>query len=606
MRVGAIYHKNACEFTVWAPNHKKVQLTLEGGKRQISMKSVENGYWTTLVEQIEPGILYMYQLGSQPPKPDPASHYQPSGVFGPSMVVDHEAFNWTDMDWHGLELKELLFYELHVGTFTPEGTFNAMLERIKELEDFGVNAVELMPITQFSGLRGWGYDGVFPFGVQNSYGTPDDLKTLVNDCHRQGVAVFADFVYNHIGPEGNCLNDYAPYFVSSRMTSWGPPINLDGPLNAGVRDYFLKNTLHWFRDYHLDGIRLDSILWMQDSSPKHFLQELNQTVQVYAQEAHRQLHMIAETGFNEPKVLTPAEQGGFGFDGQWLDDFQHTLFSQLTGEKEGYYRNFTNFEDFLDVLSDAYVYVGKDQAFRRRRPEESYRWIPSWRLVVFCQNHDQVGNRLLGDRLTMLAGFEASKVAAGLVLLSPYVPLLFMGEEYGETSPFMFFSSYEGKELASAIREGRRKEFAGFHWQGEVPDPQSVESFNKSKINWQGRYQGEGQKIAAYYKALIRLRRKVPAFQASEGRYIKSLQNQQGKVLFIEKQRGESKAAVIANLGKEKQDFNFQTEESYVKVLDSADTMWGGSGVSLPEKFEPNNSMSGFGLAVYLNQEVPA
>jgi maltooligosyltrehalose trehalohydrolase len=606
MHVEATYHNNSCEFTVWAPNHKSVQLTLENAKRTIPLKKIEKGYWTSTVEGVKPSETYRYQLDSQTPKPDPASHFQPNGVFGPSMVVDHEAFNWTDTDWRGLELKDLIFYELHVGTFTPEGTFKAMLERIKELADFGINSIELMPVSQFSGQRGWGYDGVFPFAVHNSYGTPENLKMLVNECHRQGLAVFVDTVYNHIGPEGNCLNDYAPYFVSSRMTTWGPTLNLDEALSGGVRNYFLENTLHWFRDYHLDGLRLDSILWMHDSSPRHFLQELNQTVQAHAEETSRRLYMIAETGFNEPQVLTPAEQGGWGFNGQWLDDFQHSLFSQLTGESKSYYRNFTELEHFTATLTDSYVYVGKDQAFRRPRPKESYRWIPAWQLVVFCQNHDQVGNRLLGDRLTTLAGLEAAKVAAGLVLLSPYVPLLFMGEEYGETAPFMFFSNYSGKELADAIREGRRKEFAEFNWQGEVPDPQSIESFNKSKIDWQRRYTDEGKKIAAYYKALIQLRKKVPTFQATEKRNLKSIQNQQGKVLFIEKSRGESKAALLANLGKEKQRFEFQTGESYVKVLDSTDALWGGKGADLPAKFEPSGVMPGSCLAVYLEAEVSA
>lgn len=606
MRVGAFFHKKSCEFTVWAPNHKNVQLTLDDCKRQIPMKSLENGYWTTMVEPIEPYTTYMYQLNSQPPKPDPASHFQPNGVFGPSMVVDHEAFNWTDTDWRGLELKDLIFYELHVGTFTSEGTFKAMLERIKELADFGINSVELMPVSQFSGQRGWGYDGVFPFAVQNSYGTPEDLKALVNKCHQQGVAVFVDTVYNHIGPEGNCLNDYAPYFISHRMTTWGPTLNLDGTLSSGVRNYYLENTQHWFRDYHIDGVRLDSILWMHDSSPKHFLQELNQTVQAQAKETKRKLYVIAETGFNEPQVLTSAAQGGWGFDGQWLDGFQHSLFSQLTGENKSYYRNFTELEHLIDTLTDAYVYVGKDQAFKRRQPEESYRWIPAWRLVVFCQNHDQVGNRLLGDRIASLAGLEAAKVAAGLVLLSPYVPLLFMGEEYGETAPFLFFSNYSGKELAGAIREGRRKEFAEFNWQGEVPDPQSIESFNKSKIDWQRRYEGEGKKIAGYYRSLIQLRKKVPAFQATEKRNLKSIQNQQGKVLFIEKSIGESKAALLTNLSKEKQRFEFQTEESYVKVLDSTDALWGGKGADSPVKFESSGVMPGLSLAVYLEAEVSA
>jgi maltooligosyltrehalose trehalohydrolase len=601
MRIGASYHKGNCEFTVWAPNAANVKLSLEDGKQLIGMTNLGGGYWTTRTEGLGSEAEYMFQLDNNPSKPDPASHFQPKGVFGPSKAIDHESYVWKDTGWQGLEFRELVFYEVHVGTFTPEGTFKAMRNRIAELADFGVNAVELMPVTQFSGQRGWGYDGVFPFAVQNSYGTPDDLKALVDECHSRGVAVFLDFVYNHIGPEGNVLNEYAPYFTSQRMTTWGPTINLDGPNSNGVRNYFLENTLHWFRDYHIDGIRLDAILWIADSSPKHFLAELNQAVAAYGKEVKRKLYMIAETGYNEPVVLASPEAGGYGFDAQWLDDFQHSLFTQVTNEKASYYKDFTQLECLADAFTDAYVYVKKPPEFRRRQQAESFRQISAFRFVVFSQNHDQIGNRLLGDRLTSISGFEAAKVAAGLVLLSPYVPLLFMGEEYGETAPFMFFSDYQGKELADAIREGRRKEFQDFNWTGEVPNPQSPECFFGSKINWESRNQGLNSKIAAYYKTLLGLRKKVPVLQVGKDRNIKEVKIQ-GKVLVIEKEKNHSKACILANLGSEPETLRIQPE-GFWKILDSTRPEFGGTNGSLPEKSAVNMEVPGYCFALYLDQE---
>ncbi len=604
MHVGATYYQGNCEFIVWAPNAGNVKLTLEDGKKLIDMTSIDDGYWTTHVEGVKLDAEYMFFLDTKPPKPDPASQYQPKGVFGPSKVVNHESFVWKDTTWHGLEFKDLVFYEVHVGTFTSEGTFKAMQNRIAELSDFGITALELMPITQFSGSRGWGYDGVFPFAVQNSYGTPDDLKLLVDECHTRGVAVFLDFVYNHIGPEGNILNDYAPYFTNERMTTWGPTINLSGPNSHGVQNFFLENTLHWFRDYHIDGVRLDAILWIADNRRKHFLAELNQAVATFAKEAKRKIYMVAETGYNEPTVLAPVDEGGYGFDAQWLDDFQHSLFTQLTNEKASYYKDFTEPEHLADTFTDAYVYVKKPPEFRRRRPEESFRHIPACKFVVFSQNHDQIGNRLLGDRLTTISGVEASKVAAGLVLLSPYVPLLFMGEEYGETAPFLFFTDYQGRELADAIREGRKKEFADFHWNGEVPDPQSLDSFYKSKINWENRSQKQTGKILAYYKTLLTLRKKLPILQIGNDRNIKSVTTH-GKMLLIEKQKNNQKAFIIANLSNEPQNIVNQIEESQ-KILDSTDTAFDGAGSSLPGKPTEDMKIPSYCFALYLNREAQA
>jgi maltooligosyltrehalose trehalohydrolase len=447
-----------------------------------------------------------------------------------------------------------------------------------------------MPICQFSGARNWGYDGVFPFAVQNTYGTPNDLKALVDACHQSGVALFIDLVYNHIGPEGNCLNDYAPYFPqTNNIGRWGPRINLDGPEADGVRNYFLQNALHWLSRYHIDGIRLDAVLAMPNNSPQHFLQELSQTVKQYSEEVGKKLHLIAELGksYNEPKILTPFAQGGFEFDAQWLEDFHHSLFTLLTGEKEGYYKNYGSLRDLNEALADGYIYLGKDGGeidFRRRTSGESYSWIPAYKFIVFSQNHDQVGNRLLGDRLVSIAGFEAAKLAAGMILLSPYIPLLFMGEEYGETSPFLFFVDYSDNELKNAVRTGRKKEFADFQWDGEVPDPQSIETFDKSKINWQLRYSERGKKIVSFYRTLIQLRKKLPLFHSKANRQIEYLKSQNEKTLFIKKQNDVSEAGVIANFAAQQSAYNFPFENgAYLKILDSSDAAWGGLGSLIPE-----------------------
>ncbi len=569
------------------------------------MEKAGSGYWTLTMEGFEPNTEYMYRLDGKVDKPDPASHFQPNGIFSPSTVVDHEEFAWKDIDWTGAEIKDLIFYELHVGTFTPEGNFKSALERIKELSEFGINAIELMPITQFSGKRNWGYDGVFPYAVQNTYGNPNELKALVNECHLHGVALFIDCVYNHLGPEGSCLNDYGPYFPSDKLGRWGSTINLDGPFSDGVRNFFLENTLHWFDHYHIDGIRLDAVLAMQDNNPKHFLQELNEAIDSHCEKTGKKFHLIAESGYNVPKVLMPTTQSGYGFDAQWLDDFQHAVFAPLTGEHEGYYANYGKLRDLMEVLSDAYVYVGGEHEYKRRRPDESYRHIPADKFIVFAQNHDQVGNRLLGDRLTSISGFEAAKLAAGLVLLSPYVPLLFMGEEYGETAPFLFFTDNQGKELIDAIREGRRYEFRDFHWQGELPDPQSAETFEKSKINWQQRYSGKGQKIAQFYRALIQLRKTKPIFQSQADRQIKSLSRQEEKILTIQKQNESSEAVVVANFSSQQQTFDFHFENGiYAKVLDSADEAWAGPRTTLPNIAAKGDKLvfQGFNFAVFLSK----
>jgi maltooligosyltrehalose trehalohydrolase len=604
MHIGTSYQYGLCSFSVWAPNHNQVTLKFTKENQHFAMEKAGGGYWTFTLDGLDPKTEYMYALDGRVVRPDPASNFQPSGVFGPSSIIDHESFRWTDGNWLGLEIKDLVFYELHVGTFTPKGTFRAVLERIKELGDFGINSIELMPITQFSGKRNWGYDGVFPFSVHNDYGEPDDLKSLINECHKNGIGVFIDLVYNHLGPEGNYLNDFGPYFPSTQIGYWGPTINLDGDLSEGVRNYFYENALFWFNNYHIDGVRLDAVLSMKDNRPTHFLQELNNAVDGLCESTGKKLYLIAESGYNVPSVLMPVDEGGLGFDGQWLDDFQHAVFGLLTGEKEGYYRDYGKIEDLLETLNEGYLYIGQENDYKRRGSDESYRWIPASKFIVFSQNHDQVGNRLLGDRLTSIGGLEAAKLAAGLVILSPYVPLLFMGEEYAETAPFLFFTDYSSKDLAASIIDGRKKEFATFHWSEAVPNPQSLETFMNSKLNWQQRYQGIGQKILSYYRALIEMRNSHQIFKSQENRQIKNILNE-GNIIFMLKKHEVTEAGIIANCSSKPVTYTFPFGDGiYTKILDSADSSWNGPGPLLPTLATRGDEhmMSGFNLAVFLKE----
>lgn len=609
MQLGANFVDGQCSFAVWAPSRRQVTLLLPENGESIKLDKAEEGYWSTKVDGVKRNTKYLYQLDGQMEKPDPASYFQPTGVFGPSAIVDHEAYVWKDHGWQGQDVKNLIFYELHVGAFTSEGTFKAIVGRVKELSIFGVNAIELMPVTQFSGKRNWGYDGVFPYAVQNTYGTPDDLKELVDECHQNGVALFVDLVYNHIGPEGNCLNDYGPYFPQTNMGRWGPRINLDGPLNAGVRSYFLQNTLYWLSRYRLDGVRLDAILAMHDASAKPFLQELNQVVKQYAEQSGRKVSVIAELGgYNEPKVLTPIAGGGFGFDEQWLEDFHHSLVTLLTGEKRGYYRNYGRLQDLAEALTEGYLYLGLDggESKFKRAGVGVYGLIPACKLVVFSQNHDQVGNRLLGDRLVSTVGFEAAKLAAGMVLLSPYVPLLFMGEEYGETAPFLFFTDYQDENLKRAVRLGRKQEFADFRWKGDFPDPQSEETFEKSKINWQLRYSETRKKIAAYYRTLIRLRSKQSLFHSKPHRQIKAVTRVGEDILLIQRENRYSKAGMLANFARKNQTIDFPSEEgSFFKAVDSCDLAFGGPGSTLPSSAEEGDKLvlQGLSFSVFLESK---
>jgi len=543
-----------------------------------------SGYYQALVEGVEPGGRYLYQLDGAALRPDPASRFQPEGVHGPSQIVCAD-FSWDDTSWFGLPLNRYVFYELHVGTYSREGNFDAIVPRLAELKSLGVTAIELMPVAQFSGNRNWGYDGVFPFAVQNSYGGPAALKALVRACHQQGIAVVLDVVYNHLGPEGNYLGEFGPYFTDRYRTPWGMALNFDGPDSDEVRRFFVENALYWVTDFHIDALRLDAIHAIVDHSAQPFLQELTAAVHQRAAELNRHICVIAESDLNDVRVIQPCHSGGYGFDAQWNDNFHHALHTLLTGEREGYYQDFGQLRHLAKAYAEGFVYSGEHSSFRRRRHGSSSRTIPAERFVVCAQNHDQIGNRMLGDRLSTLICFEALKLAAGVVVLSPYLPLLFMGEEYGESAPFLYFTSHSDAALAEAVRRGRREEFSGFAWQGEVPDPQDEVTFLRSKINYELKDTAGHRTLLDFYRELIRLRGTNPAlaYLSKEDTDVIALENK--KTLFVRRRCGECEVFVAFSFADSVIAVDAPVPPGrWQRLLDSSDEQWKGDGSLLALK----------------------
>ncbi|NEP18361.1 MAG: malto-oligosyltrehalose trehalohydrolase [Leptolyngbya sp. SIO4C1] len=508
MRLGANYLGDGqCEFTVWAPPLKSVELKLERGLQP--MQQDERGYWQIALNDIQPGDRYEYRLDGEAARPDPASHYQPGGVHEASAVVDHSAFDWQDDDWQGIPLQDYVIYELHVGTFTPAGTFESAIERLDYLKSLGITAVEIMPVSQFAGDRNWGYDGVYPFAVQHSYGGPDGLKKLVDACHQRGLAVILDVVYNHFGPEGNYTSFFGPYLTDNYRTPWGSAINFDDAYSGGVRHYFISNALYWLELYHIDALRLDAIHAIYDFGAKHFLAELAEATAALEKSLKRPLYLIAESDLNDVRIIREAERGGYDIHSQWSDDFHHALHALLTKEETGYYSDFKAAESLASAYRDSFVYSWKYSPFRQRYHGSDASDRPAHQFVVCSQNHDQVGNRMLGERLSHLVPFEALKLAAGTVILSPYLPMLFMGEEYGETAPFLYFVDHGDPNLIAAVREGRKKEFEAFHAEGDPPDAASLETFNQAKLNWDLLEQDRHRSLFGFYQRLIALRQQA-------------------------------------------------------------------------------------------------
>ena len=579
--LGATLHPDGqCRFLVWAPHAERVEVHIVTPReRFVPLEMKECGYYEAVVSDVAPESRYFYRLDGVRERPDPASRLQPTGVHGPSQVVDLTDFQWEDRQWPGSVLEEYVIYELHVGTFSPQGTFDALIPYLDQLKELGVTALEIMPVAQFPGERNWGYDGAFPFAVQNSYGGPAGLQRLVNACHQRGLAIILDVVYNHLGPEGNYLADFGPYFTDRYRTPWGASLNFDGPHNDEVRRFFVENALYWVTDLHVDALRLDAIHGIVDLSAHPFLAELTGAVHQEAKRIGRRIYLIAESNLNDARVIRPLEAGGYGFDAQWNDDFHHALHVLLTGEKAGYYRDFGELDHLAKAFREGFAYSGAYSAYRQRRHGNSSRDVPASRFVVFAQNHDQVGNRMRGDRLSSLVKFEALKLAAGVVILSPFIPLLFMGEEHGETAPFRYFTSHSDPSLLEAVRRGRREEFAAFEWQGEAPDPQAESSFLDCKLDHARRGLEPHATLCEFYQELIKLRQHRSALRQLSKQNTEVTALPLTRILVV-RRWSESEDLVIA--------FNFGGDVTSVTEvippgrwrveLDSASQCWRGPG----------------------------
>jgi maltooligosyltrehalose trehalohydrolase len=513
---GARVDGEGTRFSVWAPNAKRVDVVLDRGTRAVALEPRDGGVFEKQVAGVRAGADYRYRLDGGEPRPDPASRWQPEGVHGPSRIVDPGAFRWTDGQWKGLEMADYVIYELHVGTFTPAGTFDSAIERLAELKALGLTAIELMPVAEFPGERNWGYDGVALYAPHSAYGGPEGLRRLVDAAHEHGLAVILDVVYNHVGPEGNYLPLYGPYFTETYRTPWGPAVNYDGPDSSEVRRFVIENALYWVTEHHIDALRLDAIHGIYDFGAKHILQELVERVHEQGKALGRRVEVIAESDLNDPRVVRPPAVGGFGFDAQWSDDFHHSVHALLTGEDKGYYADFGGVCALGKAIAERFVYDGRHSTHRRRVHGAPATDVSPDHFIISTQNHDQVGNRAAGERLTTLVSLEQQKLAAALLLLSPYVPMLFMGEEYGETNPFQYFVSHGDAKLVESVREGRKKEFESFGWGDEVPDPQSDETFARSKLDWAKSDRSPHREVRALYRDLLRLRRQEPALRPGD------------------------------------------------------------------------------------------
>jgi len=592
-RLGATYlGDRCCQFLVWAPLVQNVYVHMVSSKELLlPLEKDTQGYHKAIAEGVELGSLYFYRLDAQKERPDPASRCQPQGVHGPSQVMESH-FAWEDSHWSGMSLHEYVIYELHVGTFTTEGTFDAIIPHLDELRELGISALELMPVAQFSGNRNWGYDGVYPFAVQNSYGGPEGLKCLVNACHQKGLAVLLDVVYNHFGPEGNYIADFGPYFTDRYKTPWGAAINFDGPYSDEVRRYFIENAIYWLDEFHIDALRLDALHAILDISSYPFLEELAVSFHEQTERLERRAYLIGESAANDARLIHPRERGGFGLDAQWNDDFHHSLHVLLTGEQAGYYRDFGQLQHLVKAFQEGFVYSGQYSHYRQRRHGVSSRDIAAHHFVVFGQNHDQVGNRMNGKRLSQLVPFEALKLAAGIVLLSPFIPLLFMGEEYGETAPFLYFVSHSNPELVEVVRKGRREEFAAFQWQGELPDPQEEVTFLSTKLNHHLREKENNKILLEFYKELIRLRKEIPALACLSKDNMDVRGFEDHKLLFLHRWKEDSKAVAVFNLNNNQVSVTLPVPAGcWHKSLDSAEERWQGKGSNIPELLDSKGDL---------------
>ncbi|MBA2471312.1 MAG: malto-oligosyltrehalose trehalohydrolase [Pseudonocardiales bacterium] len=498
------------DFTVWAPLRQRVRVVVNGTEHE--MAKATGGWWCATVPEVGSGSDYAFQLDEEgTPLPDPRSRWQPHGVHAASRIYDHSAFAWTDQRWTGRMLAGSVLYELHIGTFTPDGTFDSAIERLDYLAGLGIDLIEVMPVNAVDGPRNWGYDGVDWYAVTENYGGPDGFKRFVDACHARALGVVLDVVHNHLGPSGAYLDRFGPYFAGSNI--WGPTLNLDGPHSDEVRRYVIDNALEWLRDYHLDGLRLDAVHALRDTRATHLLEELAVKVDALAGHLRRPVSLIAESDLNNPRLVTPRVAGGYGLTAQWDDDIHHCLHATLTGERQGYYGDFGALPDLARTLRGAFFHDGRWSGFRQRthgRPVDTAH-LPGWKFVTYLQNHDQVGNRATGDRISATLSPGLLACGAALVLCSPYTPMIFMGEEWGAVTPFQFFSFMPDAELREAIRRGRYAEFGEHGWdETDVPDPNDEQTFRRSQLDWSEPGTEPHATLLRIYRELIALRKSRP------------------------------------------------------------------------------------------------
>ena len=587
------------QFVVWAPLAVRVEVhLLSPAERLVPMEPLTGGYFAARVADLPSGATYLYRLtrpdGARVERPDPVSRSQPQGVHRPSAVVDRD-FSWNDAAWRGRTLGEYVVYELHVGTFTPAGTFDAVVERLDALVELGVAAIEIMPVAQFPGERNWGYDGVYPFAAQHSYGGAQGLKRLVDACHRRGLAVVLDVVYNHLGPEGNYLADFGPYFTDRYRTPWGAAINFDGPESDDVRRYFIANALQWVDEFHIDALRLDAVHAIFDNSAQPFLRELADAVHGRARQLDRQIFLIAETNRNNPVSVMPASKGGLGLDAQWVDDFGRATHAILTGEQHGFYSDFGTVHDVAKALREGYILTGQYSRYRRRRHGVPAGQVPADRFLVFAQNHDEVGNRPAGERLGRLVTFEQLKLAAATTLLSPYVPLIFMGEEYDDPAPFHYFVSHSDPGLIENVRAGRRRDMPAALALSAAADPQAMETFLASRVSIDLRHNGEHAVLWRYYQRVLSLRRQCPAIRQTDSAASLVESSLDAPVIVAHRRNADHEICLLLNFGPEPAEIAagaWLHRGPWIKVLDSAGPQWNGPGETWPARLSARDGRS--------------
>jgi maltooligosyltrehalose trehalohydrolase len=591
------------QFVVWTPKRKSVDLLLfsslatscsgaqhldPASAKSIAMERDAAGYFRAVVDGVEPGARYLYRLDGGDARPDPASRFQPDGVHAASQVVDTAGFQWTDRAWKGVALRDSVFYELHVGTYTREGSLSALIPHLDRLVDLGITTIELLPLSQFPGGRNWGYDGVFPFALQNTYGNVSELQKLIDAAHAKKIAVCLDVVYNHLGPEGNYLNEYGPYFTDFYHTPWGSALNFDGRQSDHVRHFFIQSALYWLENFHLDALRLDAVHSIYDASANPFLAELSNEVRALSSRLGREIVLIAESDLNDARMVsaTGPEAEGLGMHGQWSDDFHHSLHALVTKETAGYYGDFGTIHHLAKTISNGWYYDGIYAPHRERRHGNSPLKLEPEQFVVCIQNHDQVGNRALGDRISQLTDFEGLKLVAGVTVLSPFTPMLFMGEEYGEKAPFQYFISHGDQGLVEAVRQGRQAEFSHFGWKGRIPDPQSKETFERSRLDHSLVEQEPHRTLWHFYKALLEYRRAADLSNVRP-----TAVEELSSAIFVLRNTVSTRITAFFHFGDSATNLSFKLASgTWTKKLDSADPKWRGPSSS-PDKLEGANAV---------------